>query len=91
MIAVRFETRTLCFVVAGALGGSVFTAVAFEIATGGFRPGTTDYRLTGTMHSNVLAVQAAVVAPIAYAFALRATAALSFGGPSFLQLLLWSI
>jgi exopolysaccharide production protein ExoQ len=70
-VARRFDTRTLCYVLAGALSASVFTAAAFEIATGGFQPWYGDYRLTGSMHSNVLAVQAAVVALFAYAFAVR--------------------
>src|SRR5262245_15652902 len=37
-LARRFEPRELCCVLAGALGGSVLAAAAFEIATGGFRP-----------------------------------------------------
>jgi O-antigen ligase len=49
----------------------VVVAVGYEIITGGFRPWHSDYRLTGSMHSNILAVQAAVVAIIAYAFAVR--------------------
>lgn len=69
ILARRFNPRTLCFVLAAALGGSVLAAVAFEVGTGGFRPWIAGYRLTGSMHSNVLAVQAAVVALIAYAFA----------------------
>lgn len=68
-LARRFDPRTLCYVLAGALAVSVLTAVAFEIGTGGFQPWKADYRLTGTLHCNILAVQAAVVAIIAYAFA----------------------
>jgi exopolysaccharide production protein ExoQ len=67
----RFDPRSLCYVLVIMLGGSVLTAVLFEIGTGGFRPWQSDYRLTGTMHSNVLAIQTAVVAIIAYAFAFR--------------------
>ena len=70
-LALRFDLRTLCFVLAAALAGSVGTAVAYEVATGGFKPWHADYRLTGSMHSNILAVQAAVVALVAYAFALQ--------------------
>jgi O-antigen ligase len=70
-LALRFDLRTLCFVLAAALAGSVGTAVAFEIGTGGFKPWLSDYRLTGSMHSNILAVQAAVVTLVAYAFALQ--------------------
>ena len=39
-LALRFDLRTLCFVLAAALAGSVGTAVAFEIGTGGFNLGT---------------------------------------------------
>lgn len=70
-VARRFDPRSLCCVLAIALGGSVFVAFAFEIITGGFRPWLADYRLTGSMHSNILAAQATVVALIAYAFAVR--------------------
>jgi exopolysaccharide production protein ExoQ len=70
-LALRFDLRSLCFVLAAGLAGSVGTAVMFEIATGGFKPWLADYRLTGSMHSNILAVKAAVVALIAYAFALQ--------------------
>jgi O-antigen ligase len=70
-LALRFDLRSLCFVLAAGLAGSVAAAVGFEIVTGGFRPWQADYRLTGSMHSNILAVQAATVALIAYAFALR--------------------
>jgi exopolysaccharide production protein ExoQ len=70
-LALRFDLRTLCFVLAAALAGSVGTAVAFEIATGGFQPWHGDYRLTGSLHSNILAVQAAVLSLVAYAFALQ--------------------
>jgi O-antigen ligase len=67
----RFDPRGLCYVLMIMLGGSVLTAVLFEIATGGFRPWQSGYRLTGSMHSNVLAVQTSVIAIIAYAFAVR--------------------
>jgi O-antigen ligase len=67
----RFDPRGLCYVLMIMLGGSVLTAVLFEIGTGGFRPWQSGYRLTGSMHSNVLAVQTAVIAIIAYAFAVR--------------------
>ncbi|HEY4235256.1 MAG TPA: O-antigen ligase family protein [Lacipirellulaceae bacterium] len=70
-LALRFDLRTLCFVLAAALAGSVATAVAYEIGTGGFKPWHADYRLTGSMHSNILAIQAAIVALVAYAFALQ--------------------
>src|SRR4029078_9638619 len=70
-LARRFDPKTLCFVLAVALGGSVLTPTLFEIATGGFRPWLADYRLTGTLHCNVLAAQASVVAVIAYTFAIR--------------------
>ena len=70
-IARRFDPRSLCCVVAIALSGSVLVAVTYEIITGGFQPWHADYRLTGSMHSNILAAQAAVVAIIAYAFAVR--------------------
>ncbi len=70
-LARRFDPKSLCHVLVITLGGSVLTAVLFEIGTGGFRPWISDYRLTGSMHSNVLAVQTAVIAIIAYAFAVR--------------------
>jgi O-antigen ligase len=70
-IARRFDPRSLCCVLAIALGGSVLVAFGYEVITGGFQPWHSDYRLTGSMHSNILAAQAAVVAVIAYAFAVR--------------------
>ena len=70
-LACRFDLRRLCIVFAIALAGSALTAVGYEIITGGFKPWQADYRLTGTMHSNALAIQAGVVAIIAYAFAAR--------------------
>lgn len=71
VLARRFGARSLCEVLVITLCGSVAASVAFEILTGGFRPWLSDYRLTGSMHSNILGVQAAVVAIIAYAFAVR--------------------
>ena len=65
----RFDPRSLCYVLVIMLGGSVLTAILFEVGTGGFRPWQSGYRLTGSMHSNVLAIQTTVVAIIAYAFA----------------------
>src|SRR4029079_5141774 len=70
-LARRFDTRSLCEVLVITLCGSVATAVGFEVMTGGFRPWVSDYRLTGSMHSNILGVQAAVIAIIAYTFAVR--------------------
>jgi O-antigen ligase len=70
-MALRFDVRWLCYVIVITLGGSAACAVGFEVMTGGFRPWVTDYRLAGSLHSNVLGVQAAVVAILAYAFALR--------------------
>ena len=70
-LACRFDLRRLCMVFAIAFAGSALTAVGYEIITGGFKPWQADYRLTGTMHSNALAIQAGVVAIIAYAFAAR--------------------
>jgi O-antigen ligase len=51
--------------------GSALASVGFEVLTGGFKPWQVDYRLTGTLHSNAVAMEAGVVAIIAYAFALR--------------------
>lgn len=70
-IARRFDPRSLCCILAIALGGSVLVSFGFEIITGGFRPWLADYRLTGSMHCNILAAQATLVALIAYAFAVR--------------------
>ncbi len=70
-IARRFDPQTLCYVLAIALAGSVLVAFGFEVVTGGFQPWHADYRLTGSMHCNVLAAQAMVVTLIAYAFAVR--------------------
>ncbi len=71
MLAARFDLRRLCGVLVIALVGSVLAAVGYELVTGGFRPWQADYRLTGTLHSNALAIESSVVAIIAYAFALR--------------------
>jgi exopolysaccharide production protein ExoQ len=70
-VAWRFDARSLWQVLVITLCGSVAFAVSFEILTGGFQPWQSDYRLTGTMHSNILGVQAAVVAIVSYAFAVR--------------------
>lgn len=71
LMARRFDPRQLCQVLAIMLGGSVLTALLYEIMTGGFQPWRADYRLTGSMHSNIFAAQATVVAVIAYAFAIN--------------------
>jgi O-antigen ligase len=70
-LASRFDLRSICCIICIMLSGSVLAAVGYEIASGGFRPWQTDYRLTGTLHSNALAIQAGVVAIIAFAFGLR--------------------
>lgn len=70
-LACRFDLRRLCIVLGIAISGSVLASVGYEVATGGFRPWQADYRLTGSLHSNMVGIQAAVVAIIAYAFAVR--------------------
>jgi exopolysaccharide production protein ExoQ len=70
-VARRFDASSLCQVLVITLCGSVAAAVTFEVLTGGFQLWQSDYRLTGTMHSNILGVQAAVIAIVAYAFAVR--------------------
>jgi O-antigen ligase len=70
-LASRFDLRSICCIFCIMLSGSVLAAVGYEIASGGFRPWQADYRLTGTLHSNALAIHAGVVAIIAFAFGLR--------------------
>jgi exopolysaccharide production protein ExoQ len=70
-LASRFDLRSICCIFCIMLSGSVLAAVGYEVVSGGFRPWQADYRLTGTLHSNALAIQAGVVAIIALAFGLR--------------------
>lgn len=70
-LARRFELRELCVVVVIALSASALSAVGYEVVSGGFKPWQADYRMTGTLHSNALGIQAGVVAILAYAFAKR--------------------
>lgn len=70
-IARRFDLRQLFFVLTIMLTGSVLVSVGNEVLTGGFRPWQSDYRLTGSLHSNAVGIQSGVVAIIAYVFAVR--------------------
>lgn len=67
-LARRFDANELCFVVVATLIASVAIAVGLEMAVGNFRPWRMDYRIQGTLHTNVLARQAVLVAIAAVAY-----------------------
>ncbi len=66
-MALRFRPQKLCLVMMLALWGSVLAATAASVLAGNFQPWASDFRLHGTLHSNLLAHQALVVLLIAVA------------------------
>jgi len=66
-MALRFRPQRLCWVMLLAVFGSVLTACAASLFSGNFRPWASDFRLHGTLHTNLLAHQALVVLLIAVA------------------------
>jgi len=66
-MALRFRPQQLALVIMLCLAGSVFTAAGISVATGHFKPWTGDFRLSGTLHSNLLAHHCLVVILIAVA------------------------
>jgi exopolysaccharide production protein ExoQ len=67
-LAVRFDARQVAFILAFSLAASITVAVAAAAATGNFRPWQPDFRLSGTLHSNVLGQQALLLGIAAAAF-----------------------
>ncbi len=68
-MALRFRPRQICQVLMLGLAGSVFFACSASVLSGIFRPWASDFRLHGTLHSNLLAHHALVVLLIAVALA----------------------
>lgn len=66
-MALRFRPRSLCVVIMLALAASVFAACSASVLAGTFRPWASNFRLHGTLHSNLLAHHAIVVLLIAVA------------------------
>ncbi len=67
-LTLRLRPREICFVLATMGLGSVICALSVEILTGNFRPWISDFRLKGSIHSNVLASHAMVTALVCFAF-----------------------
>jgi len=67
-ITMRLRPREVCFVLAAMGVGSVCSAIAVEVLTGNFRPWQGDFRLKGSIHSNVLACHAMFTLLICFAF-----------------------
>lgn len=67
-LSLRFRPRELCTVLVTMGLASVTCALSVEILTGNFRPWAGDFRLKGSIHSNVLASHAMVAALICFAF-----------------------
>ncbi len=67
-LTLRFRPREICWVLATMGLGSVICALSVEILTGNFRPWISNYRLSGSTHSNVLASHAMVTALVCFAF-----------------------
>jgi len=67
-LALRLRPREICFVLATMGVGSILCACSVEALTGNFRIWRGDYRLNGSIHSNVLASHATIVLLVCYAF-----------------------
>ena len=76
MLAWRFDPRSLSRLLIIALAICVGTAVCVEVATGGFRPWVSDYRLSGSMHSGAIGSYSMLLVVAAYAMARRERAAI---------------
>ena len=63
----RFQPRELLTVLMLMAMVSVLAACAVDVAMGGFRPWTSNFRLHGTLHSNLLAHQALIALFVAFA------------------------
>ncbi len=67
-LTLRFQAREICAVIATIGLVSVICASSVELMTGNFRPWNSDFRLKGSIHSNVLASHAMVTALVCFAF-----------------------
>ncbi len=63
----RFKPHELLKVLMLMAGVSVLAAALVDVAMGGFRPWSGDYRMHGTLHSNLLAHQALIALFVAFA------------------------
>lgn len=72
----RFRPTDLCFAIMVMTLSSVVTASAAEVLAGNFRPWRSEFRMHGTIHSNVLASHAMVTLVAAFAFLRQAKAKL---------------
>ncbi len=63
----RFQPRELLKVLMLMAMVSVLAACAVDVVVGGFKPWAADYRLHGTLHSNLLAHQALIALFVAFA------------------------
>lgn len=67
-LAARFNARQVAFVLCFTLASSIALAVTAAVVTGNFLPWRPDFRLSGTVHSNVLGQQALLLGVAAAAF-----------------------
>jgi len=72
-LAKKFRPRELFFILLVMTLASVLTASSAEVLAGNFKPWVSDFRLHGTLHSNVLASQAMVALLVAFTFLGKAT------------------
>ena len=61
-LARRFDPKQLCVILVVSLAASAGTAVAMEVGSANFRPWDLNYRMGGTVHTNVLGRLAVLVA-----------------------------
>ena len=67
-LAMRLQPREICIVLATMGLVSVICAIGAELLAGHFQPWRSGYRLTGTLHTNVLASHAMITVLICFAF-----------------------